>query len=273
VNVASYNRSGAGSLFTGKRRLRAWPNIQLTKSSFLDDKGNEVETGEFVYDTKGIGDVDYPILNDKQAKDKDGVTLKPIEAKGGQDRYKPRENLHNNTVYDVSVLNIIEQLASTKASLRPADFAYLKNIGVLPNNRLMIARRFASPSNDNIMVARGKDELTSLATLISWSPEGQDFLDFTFGEEWINSEADFKGVLNSLGEDLGLSNMGGIGGAMGNAIPLPGFSEIFQRAFLAKLGLLENASASTIPAGNPNLIKQSKQRKTIKNTAYFNRNR
>jgi hypothetical protein len=57
--------------------------------------------------------------------------------------------------------------------------------------------------------------------------------------------------------------MGGIGGAMGNALPLPGFSEIFQRAFLAKLGLLENSSASTIPAGNPNLIKQSKQRKTI----------
>jgi hypothetical protein len=260
VNVSSYNKSRAGSLFTGKRVLRAWPNIQKRAGTVRDADGKEVPSEE-TWDTKGLGDVTYPILNDPKAT-KDGNVVGQA-AKAGEDLYKPRENLHNNTVYDTSVLNIIEQLASTKASLRPADFAYLKNIGVYPNNRLMIARRFASPSADNIMVPKGKGEISSLATLISWSPEGQDFLDFTFGEEWENSEADFKGILNSLGEDLGLGNLGGIGGAMGNALPLPGFSEIFQRAFLAKLGLLEESSASTIPAGNPNLIKQAKQRKTI----------
>jgi hypothetical protein len=260
VNVSSYNKSRAGSLFTGKRVLRAWPNIQKRAGTVRDSDGKEVPSEE-TWDTKGLGDVAYPILNDPKAT-KDGKVVGQA-AKAGEDLYKPRENLHNNTVYDTSVLNIIEQLASTKASLRPADFAYLKNIGVYPNNRLMIARRFASPSADNIMVPKGKGEISSLATLISWSPEGQDFLDFTFGEEWENSEADFKGILNSLGEDLGLGNLGGIGGAMGNALPLPGFSEIFQRAFLAKLGLLEESSASTIPAGNPNLIKQAKQRKTI----------
>ena len=260
VNVSSYNKSRAGSLFTGKRVLRAWPNIQKRAGTVRDADGKEVPSEE-TWDTKGLGDVAYPILNDPKAT-KDGKVVGQA-AKAGEDLYKPRENLHNNTVYDTSVLNIIEQLASTKASLRPADFAYLKNIGVYPNNRLMIARRFASPSADNIMVPKGKGEISSLATLISWSPEGQDFLDFTFGEEWENSEADFKGILNSLGEDLGLGNLGGIGGAMGNALPLPGFSEIFQRAFLAKLGLLEESSASTIPAGNPNLIKQAKQRKTI----------
>ena len=79
----------------------------------------------------------------------------------------------------------------------------------------------------------------------------------------MDAEADFKGILNSLGEDIGLGNLGGIGGAAGNVLPLPGFSEIFQRAFLAKLGLLEESSASSIPAGNPNLIKAAKMRKTI----------
>jgi len=264
VNVSNYNKSRAGTLFTGKRTLRAWPNIQKRKGKIMNDEGVEVDSEE-TYDTQGLGDVTYPILNDPKAT-KDGQVV-PREAKAGIDEYVKRggvrENLHNNTVYDTSVLNIIEQLAQTKASLKPADFAYLKNIGVYPNNRLMIARRFAAPSGDNIMVPKGKGEISSLATLISWSPEGVDFLDFTFGEEWENSEADFKGILNSLGEDLGLGNLGGIGGAMGNALPLPGFSEIFQRAFLAKLGLLEESSASTIPAGNPNLIKQAKQRKTI----------
>ena len=261
VNVSNYNKSRAGSLFTGKRVLRAWPDIQKRKGKIKNDKGEDVET-EPTYDTKGLGDVTYPILNDPNAKDKDG-NKKPIEAKAGVDDYKPRANLHTNSVYDTSILNIIEQLAPTKASLKPADFAYLKNIGVYPNNRLMIARRFAAPSGDNIMLAKGKEEITSLATLITWQPEGVDFLDFTFGEEWVDAEADFKGILNSLGEDIGLGNLGGIGGAAGNILPLPGFTEIFQRNFLGKLGLLEESAAGTIPAGNPNLIKQAKQRKTI----------
>jgi len=185
---------------------------------------------------------------------------------GGPDKINPsgeaRRELHNNSVYDVSILNIIEKLAGTKASLRPADFAYLKNIGVLPNNRLMIARRFASPTEDNIMVP-SKNELGSFATLISWIPENTDFLEFTFGEEWTDSEADFKTILTALGEDIGLGNLGGMAGAGGNVLPLPGFTEIFQRQFLAGLGLIENNKKNSIPAGNPNLIKQSKRRKVI----------
>ena len=194
-----------------------------------------------------------------------------VEATGGADtggpdiknqKGEPRRALHNNSVYDVSILNIIEKLAGTKASLRPADFAYLKNIGVLPNNRLMIARRFASPTEDNIMVP-SKNELGSFATLISWIPENTDFLEFTFGEEWTDSEADFKTILTALGEDIGLGNLGGMAGAGGNVLPLPGFTEIFQRQFLAKLGLIEESAKNSIPAGNPNLIKQSKRRKVI----------
>jgi hypothetical protein len=232
IQVLKYNRNDAdagmisgNSLFTGSRLVRAWPELHLG--------GNSVTGGP---DTGG--------------PDKKNL-------KG-----EPRRELHNNSVYDVSILNIIEKLAGTKASLRPADFAYLKNIGVLPNNRLMIARRFANPSEDNIMVP-SKNELGSFATLISWVPENTDFLEFTFGEEWTDSEADFKTILTALGEDIGLGNLGSMAGAGGNALPLPGFTEIFQRQFLAGLGLIENSKKNSIPAGNPNLIKQSKRRKVI----------
>ena len=241
VRVSDYNMSRAGSLFTGKRILRAWPGIKVVGG---------------VYDTKGLVDVEYPVLGE-------GTASTP-----GSDIYEQAsmfgpKALHNNTVYDTSVLNIIEQLASTKAALKPADFAYLKNIGVYPNNRLMIARRFAAASDDNIMVPKSKGELNSLATLISWVPEGTDFLDFSFGEEWTDAEADFKGILSSIGDDLGLGNLGGIAGAAGNAVPLPGFTEIFQRKFLSALGLFDDTAGATIPAGNPNLIKSAKRRKTI----------
>jgi len=244
VIVADYNKSRAGTLFTGKRILRAWPGIKVTDG---------------IHDTKGLSDVEYPVLNGGLT----GTASSP-----GADKYEQAsmfgpKALHNNTVYDTSVLNIIEQLASTKASLKPADFAYLKNIGVYPNNRLMIARRFAAPSDDNIMVPKGKGELNSLATLISWVPEGTDFLDLSFGEEWTEAEADFKGILSSIGDDLGLGNLGGIAGAAGNAVPLPGFTEIFQRQFLSNLKLFDDTAGETIPAGNPNLIKSAKRRKTI----------
>ena len=239
VRVEEYNKNSTkagmvsgNSLFSGYRVVRAWPNVTEK-------------------DPKGLGDVNY-----SDQKDEAGNLLK----KGDN---STRKALHNNSIYDVSVLNIIEKLAGTKGALRPADFAYLKNIGVYPNNRLMIARRFASPSDDNIMVPKKDSDLGSFATLISWIPETENFLDITFGEEWTDSEADFKTILTSLGEDIGLGNLGGIAGAAGNALPLPGFTEIFQRNFLAGLGLIENSAKDSIPAGNPNLIKQSKRRKLI----------
>ena len=75
------------------------------------------------------------------------------DTSGLKDDFKgtSRTSLHNNDVYDTSLLNIIEKLSSTSAALRPSDFAYLKNLGVYPNNRLIIARRFASPLQDNII--------------------------------------------------------------------------------------------------------------------------
>ena len=241
IKVEEYNKnsSSAGmiygnSLFSGYRVFRAWPNIRQTSGK----NGEE----EMTWDTKGLNDVDYY---------------------GDKSDISTRKELHNNSIYDTSILNIIEKLAGTKAQLRPADFAYLKNIGVYPNNRLIIVRRFASPCDDNIMVPIKDTEIPSLATLVSWIPEAQEFLNISFGEEWVDSEADFKTILTSLGEDIGLNNLGGIAGAAGNALPLPGFTEIFQRKFLAQLGIIEDSAKNMIPAGNPNLIKQAKRRKLI----------
>lgn len=236
VKVQDYNKSAAGTLFTGKRRIRAWADIKALPP--VQDLKDGKPTGEEYQDVTGANAV------------------------RGSEIYT-QQTLHSDSVYDTSVLNIIEKLANTKGQLKPADFAYLKNVGVYPNNRLMIARRFAAPTGDNIMIKKKPTEIGSLATLITWVPESEDFLNISFGEEWMEAEADFKGVLSGLGEDLGIGNLGGIGGAAGNIVPLPGFTEIFQRQFLASLGLLESNSKNMIPAGNPNLIKQAKMRKTV----------
>lgn len=223
INVDDYNKSKPMSTGTGET-----------------DEGNSIFTGNRVLRP-------WPIVSTENTLNGD---------------YK-RSDIHNDSIYDTSILNIIEKLANTKGSLKSSDFAYLKNIGVYPNNRLMIARRFATPSMDNIMVKRDSKELSSLATLISWLPENSDFLDITFGEEWVDAEADFKGVLTSLGDDLTIGNLGGKGGAFGNAIPLPGFTEIFQRRLLSKMGVIDEENKNVIPAGNPNIIKEAKRRKLV----------
>jgi len=172
-----------------------------------------------------------------------------------------RKTLHNNDIYDTSILNIIEKTANTSAQLRPSDFAYLKNLGVYPNNRLVIARRFGGPINDDIF-AKGNPPM---AVLITWRTPSEDFLEMSFGEDWIEAKADFTELLNNMAQDL--LKMGGAGSAMGaafGAIPLPGFTEAITRNVLAGLGVYdENAGKNMLPAGNPNLIKQAKRRKTV----------
>lgn len=187
----------------------------------------------------------------------------------GFDEYKGvrRSTLHNNTVYDISLINIIEQLSGTQAELRPSDFAYLKDVGVYPNNRLMIARRFQSPQADNIY-KKAKGVSVPMAIMISWKPQGEDFINISFGESWEDAKADFKNVLDSLGEDFLGKDLGKrIGGAVA-AVPLPGFTEQLQRVVLTKIGVFrEGADNEPLPSGNPNLIKEAKRRKTVASEA------
>jgi hypothetical protein len=232
VNINKYNtgkategssKAGMVSLFSGGSQIKAWANV------------GAVGTAK---DTSGLKD----------------------DFKGTS-----RTSLHNNDVYDTSLLNIIEKLSSTSAALRPSDFAYLKNLGVYPNNRLIIARRFASPLQDNII---GKRILNPQSVMITWRPPDEDFFDISFSEEWEDAEADFTSILNSMGEDFLGKNAGGKAGAALGGIPLPGFTEQMQRTVLEKLGVLDelpkDANANTIlPAGNPNIIKMAKKRKTI----------
>lgn len=238
VRVSEYNKNssqGGGlygnSLFTGYRTFRAWPNVTAD-------------------DPKGLGHVDYENKVDKS--DTGGI----------------KRELHNDSVYDTSILNIIEKLSGTKAQLKPTDFAYLKNIGVYPNNRLMIARRFPIPCDDNIMVPKRETEIPSLATVITWVKENDNFLEITFGEKWTDAEADFSSILTAMGEDLGIGKLGEAMSSGMGALPLPGFTEIFQRKFLEKLGIFKEGTTDQskehlIPAGNPNLIKAAKRRELV----------
>ena len=130
--------------------------------------------------------------------------------------------IHSNDLYNTTISNIVDKLKGTKAALSFLDFAYLKDVGVYPNNRLMVARRFATPQMDNIMYNKKDNELGPLVTLLSWKPTGEDFLEISFGEEWGESEATFTNILNEIGGDFKIKGLGGYLEEGGGLIPLPG---------------------------------------------------
>lgn len=192
-----------------------------------------------------------------------GTTGKDSPSTGVDQSFKgvARRTLHNNDVYDTSILNLIEKLAGTSAALRPSDFAYLKKVGVYPNNRLVIARRFGGPMTDDIF-STGR---LPLAVMITWRTEAEDFLEISFGEQWTEAKADFTAMLNELAKDFTIGPAGTAGGAAFGAIPLPGFTETLVRKVLGPkpgLGILDD-TGDLLPAGNPNLIKEAKRRKTV----------
>jgi hypothetical protein len=91
INVYQYNTSEAGtqtSLFTGRRRLRPWPNIKLR---------NDATEGKY-YDTHGFTEID-------SSPDQRKLFYQTQGKKG--DEYS-RKDLHNNDVYDTSITHIIE---------------------------------------------------------------------------------------------------------------------------------------------------------------------
>lgn len=183
--------------------------------------------------------------------------------------YNFNSNTGTSTIYnnDISTEGIVKYTSDKSAMrLKYSDFAYLKNIGVYPNNRLVVARRFASPVGDDLTAL--KKNLAPMATLVSWVPDNTEFITTSFGEEWVTGDASFKSILNELGDDItmnGSDNKGaGLGGVVSraaNAVPLPGFTEGLQYAIFKKLGM-SDLDASGLPYGNPNLIRESKRRST-----------
>ena len=205
---------------------------------------------------------------------------------------------HSNEIYDVSTRNIIENLKSKNSphlELNFADFAYLKDFGVYPNNRAIIARRFAGPVVDDLYsIDSTKSPGYPLSTLIGYFGDSEDILTISFNEEWESSEVSFKELLNDLGKDFGMSEQFELGTILEkglNAVPMPGATLLFQRKIMAALGLFgenvgfdedsgefrkytedkegnvkygESVQAAVIPQGDPNLIKESMVRSLVK---------
>lgn len=223
-----------------------------------NQKGNSLFSGQRI--TRGFPDEN--ILADEP--ERTDVKFNPTEPNDQQFKPRARKKLHNNDVYDTSIVNIIKKLNKTHGVLKTADFAYLKDVGVYSNNRLIICRRFAGAIGDNIFRNLGKG-VPPLATVISYFPSESFPMKMSFGEKWEDAPASFKDILDQIGSDVSskFTSTGSVIESVGGALPLPGFTEVFQRQFLEKIGVLSDSKNVLVPSGNPNLIKEAKMRTTV----------
>ena len=168
---------------------------------------------------------------------------------------------HTNDIYDVRTQAIIDWSTTQSAALKfkAADFAYLRLLGVYPNNRLIVCRKFGAPIGNDLSVAG----VAPVSTILTWRLPGEDFFDISFGEEWKEAETSFKKVLNDIGEQFRLNGVGDSAAGGFGITPLPGFTEIWQRQIMKEIGLIDSTGAGIIPSGSPNLIKEAKVRTTI----------
>jgi len=185
----------------------------------------------------------------------------------GTTSFKNLNSIHTDTNYDISISDIITYTSDPSyksMKLGAADFVYNKNVGVFPNNRLIVARRFSAGVRDDLTTVTN----SPLATLVSWVPEDNNFIEFDFGEEWVQSEASFTKILNSLGTDVIASSdlkgaqFGNFAAGAANSVPLPGFMETLQYNVFRQMGY-SDLDASSLPLGNPNLIRESLRRRTL----------
>jgi len=160
-----------------------------------------------------------------------------------------------------------------------SDFAYLRDLGVYPSNRLMIARRFTAPVPDDLF--RAKQE--PLSVLVSWHKDVTAWpFDLTsFGEGWSpNTDGDISKVLDEFGKeypktggsekstttgsDTANSTTGGNIGSwlskFAGIIPQTGFTDYAQYLLFKELGITDEVNLDLLFQGNPNVITESSQR-------------
>jgi hypothetical protein len=169
--------------------------------------------------------------------------------------YAPNKLIEDQ--HDLSINSIVDFLKGTPMALNPIDFAYLKNLGVYPNNRMIVARRYPGPVYDDLFYTND-ETLRPVASVVSWVPPDQEFMKIDFNEEWEDHNETIQEIFSGIMEEQ-------FGFKMPETPAVLGWTGGLRYDFLKKLGVTD-AGADNVPEGNPNMIMETKRRKTLGNS-------
>ena len=174
--------------------------------------------------------------------------------KGNSDNRSPYMKL----VYDFS------KKGYEPLTLKAADFAYLKDLGVYPINRLWTLRRFNQGVivPNNLLDWNGTTTLpTPISTVVGWiKPEDEKFFSLDFNENWETTTSRVDQVLSDIMDKEFSLKL--------NAVPIPGFSQGLLFGFLRAMGLTDEYGLNNIPMGDPNVLQEGATR-AVDNNAGF----
>ena len=163
----------------------------------------------------------------------------------------PTKNLNQDPY--MALLDYFNGVKTPSMGLKPADFVYLKDLGVYPINRLIILRRFRDgcivPNNLTLFKER------PIATVVGWvkmDDQNKDLFSLSFNEKWVETSDTLDKVIQKI-----MKEQFGIKTEM--FLPIPGWSQGFLFGMLNKMGLTDYTSTN-VPTGDPNVLRTSVMR-------------
>lgn len=140
-----------------------------------------------------------------------------------------------------------EEKVAKSLHLKSSDFAYLRDIGVMPINRLMILRRY----REGIAVPVDLNDLDSepLSVVIGWVKKDSNLLTFSFSESWQTATTPIHEMLAKIIKDE-------FGPDITAIAPIPGWGLGFLFGILNDMGLT-SYDQNHLPIGDPNLLKEA----------------
>jgi len=242
-NTIDPNFSGSyNSIFNGSKFYYR-PSVSLDEKSQTDQVGNSETQGN----------------------------VRSVNARGGK-KHQPDNS--TDDLYDISTNSIIQYTNDEDLpalTLKPADFAYNRDFGVYPNNRLIVCRRFPSPVENDLTAV----SMIPISTIVSWIPDSEEnFFKFSTSEEWSTSNTsdplnDLTDIFNSIfAKQSGINIKDEIKDTLGGVaklLPIGGVAESLETTvtnyLLGKEGNPgTNFRYDNLPQGNPNFMGESAHR-------------
>ena len=160
-----------------------------------------------------------------------------------------------NIIYNQKDVNpysaLIKLFENTSMELKTTDFVYLRDIGVMPINRLFILRRYSETSVVNLDL--NKQGTKPISTIVGWIKPDQEskLFSLSFNEVW---EPHTKQLHELIAEIVDTE----FGPKLTAITPIPGWGAGIMFNFLKEMGLVDKNAK--LPLGDPNVLRESHTR-------------
>lgn len=161
--------------------------------------------------------------------------------------------VNNEQISDIALSSIIDWTNTHHKSLAllPKHFAYLKNFGSYPANRLIVLRRFGGPAPHNLFKSKAKP----VSTLAGYYDFENIPVKISFNEKWKQFDGTFLEVIQDI-IGIKFDTIPGVGDVFSKTAQSPLGQDIMY-LIGQKLGII---SGGSMPYGDPNLIHDARIR-------------